>query len=246
MSYSGLANNETAAVLGGTLSYGEQPGQHAHGLPLAGDIDKNRPMIKTGQVLGAGEGNRTLVCSLGSCRSTIELRPPGNPFKSGTSCTFGPIFRLAHVATRVAPFRALGSPLITRSSTAFKPFTACLAARNVGLPRKTGRRRRSIETNPKRTFNPTTWQVDQIRFRLAGGYEPAGVVMQTIRNLVRRNAGIAIIASTLVLLGTDAARTQSIPVHPNFSVIVPPTSLGVEPDLALLGRIGNGAGHSRL
>src|SRR3954453_10440630 len=24
---------------------------------------------------GAGEGNRTLVCSLGSCRSTIELRP---------------------------------------------------------------------------------------------------------------------------------------------------------------------------
>src|SRR5690348_18447673 len=25
---------------------------------------------------GAGEGNRTLVCSLGSCRSTIELRPP--------------------------------------------------------------------------------------------------------------------------------------------------------------------------
>jgi hypothetical protein len=25
--------------------------------------------------IGAGEGNRTLVCSLGSCRSTIELRP---------------------------------------------------------------------------------------------------------------------------------------------------------------------------
>ena len=24
---------------------------------------------------GAGEGNRTLVCSLGSCRSAIELRP---------------------------------------------------------------------------------------------------------------------------------------------------------------------------
>ena len=24
---------------------------------------------------GAGEGNRTLVCSLGSCRSTIELHP---------------------------------------------------------------------------------------------------------------------------------------------------------------------------
>jgi hypothetical protein len=25
--------------------------------------------------LKAGEGNRTLVCSLGSCRSTIELHP---------------------------------------------------------------------------------------------------------------------------------------------------------------------------
>ena len=29
---------------------------------------------------GAGEGNRTLVCSLGSCRSTIELRPPLGEF----------------------------------------------------------------------------------------------------------------------------------------------------------------------
>src|SRR6478672_1218373 len=28
------------------------------------------------QLYGAGEGNRTLVCSLGSCRSTIELHPP--------------------------------------------------------------------------------------------------------------------------------------------------------------------------
>src|SRR5262245_60022380 len=26
-------------------------------------------------MLGAGEGNRTLVCSLGSCPSTTELRP---------------------------------------------------------------------------------------------------------------------------------------------------------------------------
>ena len=30
---------------------------------------------RTSQLAGAGEGNRTLVCSLGSCRSTIELRP---------------------------------------------------------------------------------------------------------------------------------------------------------------------------
>ena len=28
-----------------------------------------------GEMAGAGEGNRTLVCSLGSCRSTIELHP---------------------------------------------------------------------------------------------------------------------------------------------------------------------------
>ena len=28
------------------------------------------------QINGAGEGNRTLVCSLEDCRSTIELRPP--------------------------------------------------------------------------------------------------------------------------------------------------------------------------
>src|SRR6202035_2499337 len=31
--------------------------------------------------VGAGEGNRTLVCSLGSCRSTIELRPRPSNFK---------------------------------------------------------------------------------------------------------------------------------------------------------------------
>ena len=37
---------------------------------------------------GAGEGNRTLVCSLGSCRSTIELRPLTYSIKSGTSLTF--------------------------------------------------------------------------------------------------------------------------------------------------------------
>ena len=32
----------------------------------------NRPLP---MVTGAGEGNRTLVCSLGSCRSAIELHP---------------------------------------------------------------------------------------------------------------------------------------------------------------------------
>ena len=33
----------------------------------------SRPLAKQ-----AGEGNRTLVCSLGSCRSTIELHPRGD------------------------------------------------------------------------------------------------------------------------------------------------------------------------
>jgi hypothetical protein len=32
-------------------------------------------LFKASWCVGAGEGNRTLVCSLGSCRSTIELRP---------------------------------------------------------------------------------------------------------------------------------------------------------------------------
>jgi integrase len=35
-----------------------------------------KPGAKNQLSAGAGEGNRTLVCSLGSCRSTIELRPP--------------------------------------------------------------------------------------------------------------------------------------------------------------------------
>ena len=33
--------------------------------------------------VGAGEGNRTLVCSLGSCRSTIELRPHSGCSRTG-------------------------------------------------------------------------------------------------------------------------------------------------------------------
>ena len=46
---------------------------------VQGRTDSARPYAKpTGELqlsAGAGEGNRTLVCSLGSCRSTIELRP---------------------------------------------------------------------------------------------------------------------------------------------------------------------------
>ncbi len=35
-----------------------------------------------GEAAGAGEGNRTLVCSLGSCRSAIELRPQTPLFRN--------------------------------------------------------------------------------------------------------------------------------------------------------------------
>src|SRR5579863_5590309 len=49
---------------------------------------------------GAGEGNRTLVCSLGSCRSAIELRPRTYLMKSGTSHTFWPDIRLASLRHR--------------------------------------------------------------------------------------------------------------------------------------------------
>jgi hypothetical protein len=34
-----------------------------------------KPWTRDWLRIGAGEGNRTLVCSLGSCRSAIELRP---------------------------------------------------------------------------------------------------------------------------------------------------------------------------
>ena len=54
--------------------------------------------------------------------------------------------------------------------------------------------------------------------------------MQTVWDLARRNPGITI-AFGLALLGTDAAKAQSIPLNPNYSVIVPPTILGAEPDL---------------
>ena len=41
---------------------------------------------KTGWLsIGAGEGNRTLVCSLGSCRSAIELRPQSCRYSSASA-----------------------------------------------------------------------------------------------------------------------------------------------------------------
>jgi hypothetical protein len=54
--------------------------------------------------------------------------------------------------------------------------------------------------------------------------------MQIVCDLARRNAGITI-AFGLALLGTDAVKAQSVPLYPNYSVLVPPTSLGKEPDL---------------
>ena len=42
---------------------------------------QNRP-AQNRLSIGAGEGNRTLVCSLGSCRSAIELRPRLCPFSN--------------------------------------------------------------------------------------------------------------------------------------------------------------------
>jgi|KBSMisStaDraftv2_1062788.scaffolds.fasta_scaffold652505_2 hypothetical protein len=39
-------------------------------------------LAELGLSTGAGEGNRTLVCSLGSCRSAIELRPRPFPLIS--------------------------------------------------------------------------------------------------------------------------------------------------------------------
>ena len=41
----------------------------------SGTRNVRKDLILLGKAAGAGEGNRTLVCSLGSCRSTIELRP---------------------------------------------------------------------------------------------------------------------------------------------------------------------------
>lgn len=54
------------------LICGRQRGNLRNGLVKRSDHQLIPPRLKKA---GAGEGNRTLVCSLGSCRSTIELRP---------------------------------------------------------------------------------------------------------------------------------------------------------------------------
>src|ERR1700722_3988496 len=63
---------------------------------------------------GAGEGNRTLVCSLGSCRSTIELRPHVPSFsrdptvRQDQTATLGKL-RRGRLRLRLQPaYRAFG------------------------------------------------------------------------------------------------------------------------------------------
>ena len=69
---------DDAARLPATLAArdGQRQGGRRHHRASAGDGAPGRLMPGgDGARAGAGEGNRTLVCSLGSCRSTIELHP---------------------------------------------------------------------------------------------------------------------------------------------------------------------------
>ena len=55
---------------------GRHQGNHPTAQPGRKGNISEKPTAKPKSLsIGAGEGNRTLVCSLGSCRSTIELRP---------------------------------------------------------------------------------------------------------------------------------------------------------------------------
>ncbi len=63
---------------------------------------KNRGFVVLLVKSGAGEGNRTLVCSLGSCRSTIELRPHA-ALISTTGCGDGTVFMAGFKRSRNSP-----------------------------------------------------------------------------------------------------------------------------------------------
>jgi hypothetical protein len=58
-------------------SHRGNPGHDDSG--LYGCRRKSSADTSSAGMIGAGEGNRTLVCSLGSCRSTIELHPLTGP-----------------------------------------------------------------------------------------------------------------------------------------------------------------------
>src|SRR5262245_36645249 len=98
-----------------------------------------RPRSAAGaKQFGAGEGNRTLVCSLGSCRSTIELRPHsrflrllGTFFGTNLRPTFwvripGP---LEQIASNFSNDRPQSGPVVTRSSGCSGPSTRRLKSR---------------------------------------------------------------------------------------------------------------------
>src|SRR5262245_2595579 len=69
------------------------PGHDAESVSIVATVGVRRS-AQIAPNLGAGEGNRTLVCSLGSCRSTIELRPRSQA-------------RIANLARRTKRVRAM-------------------------------------------------------------------------------------------------------------------------------------------
>ena len=100
---------------------------------------------------GAGEGNRTLVCSLGSCRSTIELHPHWTPPLLIGSCR-----RRNSIARRLAiPFAARqvsflrSAPSQTgKSGNAAVTVTARIDKRIAASPRSVPRKRPVGNGNP--------------------------------------------------------------------------------------------------
>src|ERR1700710_1406285 len=80
----------------------------------------------------AGEGNRTLVCSLGSCRSTIELRPRINDRDGIRIARWLPLGQ-AVVAATVILYRDHDCNPATRFNTAGHE-TEREAAENSGAP----------------------------------------------------------------------------------------------------------------
>src|ERR1700732_2035097 len=74
-----------------TASLRANAGQFATtwGNDLSAAPENSRPRLSpqlgwTGRRIGAGDGNRTHVSSLGSCSSTIELHPPDRDSPSDT------------------------------------------------------------------------------------------------------------------------------------------------------------------
>ena len=75
-------------------------------------VDRLSMAIKPLKINGAGEGNRTLVCSLEDCRSTIELRPPAR-FALETA-SLQPVKHIARIGLVNAPCKAPGGSWLTK------------------------------------------------------------------------------------------------------------------------------------